>query len=269
VATTKPGLRGGSFGAAPGFASGVAAAAAIGGGSDATAFVASGVALVNCKPANLLVAWCGAASGAALALAASGHTVATNPAQRRAERARAAQRSARKGRQSVGTRPTIPYLERYCRCEYALSAMQPYRVTMRRSSSAPRLLSFALLAASSWLGIVACKEHPYRHDVSGTVVDMQGRGIGKCQVARVTDKGEPYGHDELYLRTTDANGQFRFESSGMGPSPLASAPWHLKVTLPVGPSATFDLVAPWSDNRATCFGYCKRDVELRMTATTP
>jgi hypothetical protein len=96
---------------------------------------------------------------------------------------------------------------------------------------------------------------------------MQGRGVGKCQVARVTDKGEPYGHDQLYLRTTDASGQFQFESTGSGPSPLASAPWLLKVTPPAGPSATFDLIAPWSDDRTGCFGYCKRGVELRMAAS--
>ena len=138
---------------------------------------------------------------------------------------------------------------------------------MLRFPSAPTAQSFALLALSMCLVSTGCKEHPYRHDVSGTVVDLHGRGIAKCQVARVTDKGEPYGHDELYLRTTDATGQFRFESIGSGPSPLASAPWLLKVTSPLGPSATFDLVAPWSDDRTTCFGYCKRNVELRMTAT--
>ena len=94
------------------------------------------------------------------------------------------------------------------------------------------------------------------------MVDASGQPLADCVVTRVTDKGDPYGHDELYRRTTDKTGTFKFESSGRGPTPLAYAPWRLKAELPNKTTRTVEFDATWSNDRATCFGYCNRDVTI-------
>jgi hypothetical protein len=128
-----------------------------------------------------------------------------------------------------------------------------------RSASLAGLCALASLA-------LACADAAYRHEVEGKVLDAAGQPLADCKVARVNDKGDPYGHDELYLRTTDAQGAFRFESAGRGPTPLASAPWRLKVTPKVGAPLYLDIDAKWSEDKAVCFGYCAKGLVLKAPA---
>lgn len=128
------------------------------------------------------------------------------------------------------------------------------------SSRATRLVR-ALMCAG--LLSVSCKDHAYRHDVEGQVVDAKGVPIAGAIVTRVSDKGEPYGIPDLYQRKADEKGHFRFESEGRGPSPAASAPWRLAVEVPSRKDhAHFDVNAVWSDDRSKCYGYCAKELSL-------
>jgi hypothetical protein len=110
----------------------------------------------------------------------------------------------------------------------------------------------------------ACRDYEYRHEVSGVVVDAQNKPVADAVVRRVTEKGDQYGVNELYSRTTKADGAFSFVNEGRGPEHLAEAPWKVQVEYPVGSKHTFDVVAKWSDDRSGCFGYCARNVTIQL-----
>lgn len=122
----------------------------------------------------------------------------------------------------------------------------------------------AILTIVAALGSsVSCKDHAYRHDVEGQVIDEKGAAIAGAVVTRVNDKGEPYGIPDLYQRKADETGHFRFESDGRGPPPVATQPWRLAVEVPTRKDrAHFDVNAVWSDDRKTCFGYCAKGLSL-------
>ncbi len=129
------------------------------------------------------------------------------------------------------------------------------RTHCRRSggaSLAPVALALAFL--------VSCKDYEYRHEVDGKVLDADNKPVKGAIVRRVTDKGDQYGIDELYSRTTPATGEFSFVNVGRGPQHMASAPWKIQVEYPVGVKHTYDVAANWSDDRSGCYGYCAKGV---------
>ncbi|RYZ65030.1 MAG: carboxypeptidase regulatory-like domain-containing protein [Proteobacteria bacterium] len=119
--------------------------------------------------------------------------------------------------------------------------------------------AFALVLAGS----LGCSDHAYRHEIAGRVTDGAAPVAGAL-VQRVNDKGEPYGNDDAYRRVTDADGRFSFVAEGRGPSPMAYAPWTLHVTHEKHAERTLEVRATWSDDRATCFGYCAKDLAVDM-----
>mgnify|MGYP000880152183 CR=1 FL=1 len=122
-------------------------------------------------------------------------------------------------------------------------------------------MSFVLLV--SLVMHVSCKDHAYRHEIEGRVVDGAGVPIPQAIVTRINDKGEPYGLPDMYQAKVDDKGHFRFVNEGRGPVPLKAIPWRLAVEVPSRKDrAHFDVQATWSDDRATCFGYCARDLTL-------
>ena len=128
-------------------------------------------------------------------------------------------------------------------------------------ATAARCLIGVFLATSTLC--VACKDHAYRHDVEGQVVDAKGTPIPGAIVTRVSDKGEPYGIPDLYQQKTDEKGHFRFESEGRGPAPAFAAPWRLAVEIPNRKDhAHFEVSAVWSGDRAKCYGYCAKELSL-------
>ncbi len=122
-----------------------------------------------------------------------------------------------------------------------------------------RVLSFALLPL-----LTACTEHPYRHEIAGRIVAAGNQPIAGAIVQRVNDKGDLYGHEDMYRRTTDAQGNFSFVGEGTGPSPMAYAPWTLKITKDNHAERMLEVHAAWSEDRATCFGYCAKDFTIEM-----
>jgi hypothetical protein len=109
---------------------------------------------------------------------------------------------------------------------------------------------------------VACRDYAYRHEIRGTVLDAANQPIAGALVRRVSDKNDQYGVDELYLRTTAANGSFDFVNEGRGPSPVRAAPWRIEVEFPKGTKRTYEIVATWSDDKSECTGYCARNVVI-------
>lgn len=125
----------------------------------------------------------------------------------------------------------------------------------------------SLLACVPFVLLVGCKDYAYRHEVAGRVVNTTGEPIAGAlvqRVQRVNDKGEAYGNDESYRRTTDGDGRFSFVAEGRGPSPLPYAPWTLRVTKDRHVERQLDVRAVWSDDRNGCFGYCAKDVAIEM-----
>jgi hypothetical protein len=112
------------------------------------------------------------------------------------------------------------------------------------------------------LSSLACRDYPYRHEIRGVVVGADSKPIKGAAVRRITDKGDQYGVDELYLRRTNDDGGFEFVSDGRGPSPLPEAPWKMEVEYPAGTKHSYDVSAKWSDDKTTCQGYCARDVHI-------
>lgn len=110
----------------------------------------------------------------------------------------------------------------------------------------------------------ACSDHSYRHEIAGRVVGANNAPIADAVVQRVNDKGDPYGNDETYRRTTAADGTFSFVAEGRGPSPMPYAPWTLRVTHPGHVERQLEVRAAWSNDRATCFGYCAKDFSIEM-----
>lgn len=108
--------------------------------------------------------------------------------------------------------------------------------------------------------LVSCKDYEYRHEVDGKVLDADNKPVKGAIVRRVTDKGDQYGIDELYARTTPASGEFSFVNVGRGPQHMSSAPWKIQVEHPAGVKHTYDVAANWSDDRSGCFGYCAKGV---------
>ncbi len=124
--------------------------------------------------------------------------------------------------------------------------------------------------------MLACRSYPYRHDIEGRVVVTAegallrpGVGVPDAVVQRINDNGEPYGFDDDYRRVTDAQGHFSFVAEGQGASPLAYAPWRIRVTHPNYGTRELEVRAAWSDDKSVCWGYCARDfeIELRKSAT--
>lgn len=118
------------------------------------------------------------------------------------------------------------------------------------------------LLVCALVGSVACSDYAYRHEVAGRVVAEGGTPVAGAIVQRVNDKGEPYGNDESYRRTTGADGTFSFVAEGRGPSPMPYAPWILRVTHPKHVERQLDVRAAWSEDRATCFGYCAKGLTI-------
>lgn len=113
------------------------------------------------------------------------------------------------------------------------------------------------------LGLVACSSHPYRHDIEGRVV-AAGKPVEGAVVQRLNEKGEPYGFDDDYRRVTDASGKFSFVAEGRGASPLAYAPWTLRVTHERLGARDLEVRAQWSDDKSVCWGYCARDFDIEL-----
>lgn len=122
-----------------------------------------------------------------------------------------------------------------------------------------RVFSFALV-----LWLTACSDHPYRHEIAGRVVAAGEVPVAGAVVQRVNDKGEPYGHDDAYRRVTDAQGNFAFVVEARGPSPMAYAPWILKVTEAHHSERLLEVHAAWSEDRATCYGYCAKGFTIEL-----
>lgn len=112
--------------------------------------------------------------------------------------------------------------------------------------------------------VLACSDHPYRHEIAGRVVAPGNTPVAGAIVQRVNDKGDPYGHDDGYRRVTDAQGNFSFVAEGRGPAPMAYAPWTLKITSDKRAERVLEVRAAWSEDKATCFGYCAKDFTIEL-----
>lgn len=112
--------------------------------------------------------------------------------------------------------------------------------------------------------VLGCNDHLYRHDIAGRVVSAGNRPVVGAVVQRVNDKGDPYGHDDGYRRVTDAEGKFSFVAEGRGPSPMAFAPWTVKVTQEKFAERILEVRAAWSNDKTTCFGYCAKDFTIEL-----
>jgi hypothetical protein len=122
-----------------------------------------------------------------------------------------------------------------------------------------KVFAFALVCS-----VLGCSDYAYRHEIAGHVVTVGDAPVAGAVVQRVNDKGDPYGHDDAYRRVTDAQGNFSFVAEGRGPSPMAYAPWTLKVTKDNVGERTLEVRAAWSEDRATCFGYCAKGFTIEL-----
>lgn len=131
----------------------------------------------------------------------------------------------------------------------------------------------ALLAALTTLCAGGCVDYVYRHHVTGTVVDPDDKPVSGATVRRVLASGEQYGLENLYLRTTDAQGRFDFAHSGLGPKPERSQTWILVVEHPRFDRERIELEARWIDpkpsGRLEEHGYVALDAEIRLSPKSP
>lgn len=138
---------------------------------------------------------------------------------------------------------------------------------MRLSVSIALVVSLAALAAGG------CVDYVYRHHVTGKVVDGGDRPIAEATVRRVLESGEQYGLESLYARTTDAEGRFDFEHSGLGPKPEPSQTWILVVEHPRFDRERVEVEAGWIDpkpsGRLEEHGYVALDLKIRLAPKPP
>ena len=112
-----------------------------------------------------------------------------------------------------------------------------------------------------------CKtiDYAYRHDISGKVTDSKGKEISGATVCKIESREENCSDRDLYIRSTDKNGNFQFIYSGLGPKPLAKIDWILKVKHPKYNPLIFEFSIEWTAFKNNPqFGYIKKDITLEL-----
>ena len=127
-----------------------------------------------------------------------------------------------------------------------------------------------LLGISTVLFVLAgCAriDYAYRHEVAVRVVHaVTGRPLAGVTVERLEAGMTNTPARALYLRTTAADGSFRFLYSGLGPRPLPAHEWVLFLhKAGYRPASVTNRVSwlPFAEGRAA-FGYVLTNLQLRL-----
>lgn len=110
-------------------------------------------------------------------------------------------------------------------------------------------------------------DYAYRHEVAGRVVHaVTGRPLAGVTVERLEAGMTNTPARALYLRTTAADGTFRFLYSGLGPRPLPVHEWVLVLDKQGYRRASVTNRVSWlpfAEGRAA-YGYVLTNLQLRL-----